>query len=102
LKSFANVIHTIKFVKAISISNIDANHIILSLYIDDMIMIGDDIDDISVLKTKLVRQFEMKDLSYLQYFMDIEVARSLRGTFFLNQKILQIFLNNLDLLTIRL
>jgi hypothetical protein len=65
-------------------------------------MIGDDIDDISVLKTKLVRQFEMKDLSYLQYFMDIEVARSLRGTFFLNQKILQIFLNNLDLLTIRL
>jgi hypothetical protein len=30
-----------------------------------MIIIGDDIDDISVLKTELARQFEMKDLGYL-------------------------------------
>jgi hypothetical protein len=44
-----------------------------------MIIIGDDIDDISVLKIKLVRQLEMKDLSYLQYFLGIEVAHSLRG-----------------------
>ena len=102
MRSFANVIHTIKFIKAISISNIDTSHIILSLYVDDMNIIGDDIDDISVLKTKLVRQFEMKDLSYLQYFMGIEVTRSLRGYLISQLKILQIFLSWLDLLTIRL
>jgi hypothetical protein len=44
----------------------DASHIIMSLYVDDMIIIGDNIDDISVLKTKLAREFEMKDLGYLR------------------------------------
>ncbi|KAL5569830.1 hypothetical protein UlMin_026405 [Ulmus minor] len=44
-----------------------------------MIITGDDIDGISVLRTELARQFEMKDLASLRYFLGIEVAYSPRG-----------------------
>jgi hypothetical protein len=57
----------------------DVGRIILSLYVDDMIITSDDIDDILVLKIELARQFEMKDLSYLRYFIGTAVAYSPRG-----------------------
>ena len=44
-----------------------------------MIITGDDVDGISVLKVELAKQFEMKDLGPLRYFLSIEVAYSLRG-----------------------
>jgi hypothetical protein len=60
----------------------DAGRIILSLYVDDMIITGNDIDDISVLKTELTRRFEMKDLGSLRYFLGVEIAYSPRGYLF--------------------
>jgi len=36
----------------------------MSLYVDDKIIIGDNICGISVFKTNLAKQFEMKDLGY--------------------------------------
>ena len=56
----------------------DSSHIVLSLYVEDMIKTGNNIDGISVLKAKLAKQFEMKDLGPLRYFLSIVVAYSPR------------------------
>ncbi|XP_070667406.1 uncharacterized protein [Malus domestica] len=48
----------------------------LIIYVDDMIVPGDDKEEISRLKDYLAIEFEMKDLGGLKYFLGIEVARS--------------------------
>ncbi|XP_021771481.1 uncharacterized protein LOC110735599 [Chenopodium quinoa] len=65
----------------------------LIIYVDDMIITGDDKEEIAKLKGKLFLEFEMKDLGSLKYFLGIEVLRSKKGTFIFQRKYV------LDLLT---
>ncbi|XP_048423745.1 secreted RxLR effector protein 161-like [Pyrus x bretschneideri] len=51
----------------------------LIIYVDDMIVMGDDKEEISKLKDYLATEFKMKDLGGLKYFLGIEVARSKQG-----------------------
>ncbi|XP_026430006.1 uncharacterized protein LOC113326504 [Papaver somniferum] len=55
--------------------------VILLLYVDDMVITGDDIVGITSLKSHLSSCFEMKDLGPLRYFLGIEVDNPSDGCF---------------------
>ena len=57
---------------------------LLILYVDDMIITGDDITGISDLKQSLSHHFEMKDLGRLNYFLGLEVLSDSAG-YYLSQ-----------------
>ena len=51
---------------------------ILIVYVDDIILIGDNIGEVERLKV-LATEFEVKDLGQMRYFLRMEVARSRKG-----------------------
>ena len=53
--------------------------IILIVYMDDIILTGDDLIKMERLKKSLASSLEIKDLGTLQYFLGMEVARSRKG-----------------------
>jgi hypothetical protein len=52
---------------------------ILAVYVDDIFITWDDEPEIARLKDNLSKEFEVKDLGHLKYFLGIEVARSPQG-----------------------
>ena len=61
--------------------------IIMSVvYLDDIVIIGNDFEGISSLKSFLQSQFHTKDLGMLRYFLGIEVMRSKHGIFLSQRK----------------
>ena len=59
---------------------------ILFLYVDDMIITGDDMQGIQDLKHFFGRQFEMKDPDPLNYFLGLEVSSSTDGYYLTQAK----------------
>uniref|UniRef100_A0A2N9J1M4 Integrase catalytic domain-containing protein n=1 Tax=Fagus sylvatica TaxID=28930 RepID=A0A2N9J1M4_FAGSY len=58
----------------------------LIVYVDDIVVTGNDIMEMGKLKTYLAKEFEIKDLGTLRYFLGIEVARSKEGIFVSQRK----------------
>ena len=59
---------------------------VLLVYVDDIIVTGNDEQEKVELKKKLVKEFEIKELGRLRYFLGIEVAYSMQGIFISQQK----------------
>ncbi|KAG8479730.1 hypothetical protein CXB51_029255 [Gossypium anomalum] len=53
--------------------------VVLLVYVDDLLITGNDIGMIDELKRVLHSSFKMKDLGELKFFLGIEIARSNRG-----------------------
>ena len=49
--------------------------IYLVLYVDDMLLVGNDKEIIQDLKTQLSSKFDMKDLSAANYILGMEIKR---------------------------
>ncbi|XP_024031819.1 uncharacterized protein LOC112094619 [Morus notabilis] len=56
------------------------------VYVDDMIVTGNDPKEMKALKEYLSKEFEMKDLGSLKYFLGIEESRSSKGIFISQRK----------------
>lgn len=58
----------------------------LIVYVDDIVVTGNDPDEMKALQSYLSSEFEMKDLGDLKYFLGIEVSRSDKGIFLSQRK----------------
>ena len=71
---------------ALFLRRTDKDTILLLLYVDDMIINGDDFNGIQELKVSLNQQFEMKDLGHLSYFLGLEITHSTDGLYITQAK----------------
>lgn len=62
------------------------NIIILLLYVDDMLVIGNNFELLQGLLEALNTQFKMKDLGHLGYFLGIQIQHHSDGLFISQQK----------------
>lgn len=61
------------------IKNNTASFTALLVYVDDLILVGNDIEEITSIKEFLHKKFKIKDLGYLKYFLGLEISRSQSG-----------------------
>jgi len=68
------------------VKNTDHGIVVIVIYVDDLIITGDNDLDIFDLKMFLKQKFEMKDSRELHYFLDIKVIWSLKGIWLLQRQ----------------
>ena len=86
---FSSIVHQFGFSSnphdtTLFIRRSDKGMILLLLYVDDMIITGDDHSSISDFKQLLYQHFEMKDLGHLSYFLGLEICSNSTG-YYLSQ-----------------
>ena len=59
---------------------------VLLVYVDDIIVTGNDEREKHEVKQRVAKEFEIKELGKLKYFLGIEVAYSTQGIFISQQK----------------
>ena len=68
-----------KFDPSLLIQNGSEGSVCILLYVDDLVITDPDLTAISKVKSQLSEAFEMKDLVYLHYFLEIEVIHTPDG-----------------------
>ncbi|KAK3037908.1 hypothetical protein RJ639_031799 [Escallonia herrerae] len=71
------------------------------IYVDDILLTGNDLQEIERLKKFLLKRFRIKDLRDLKYFLGIEFSRSKKGIFMFQKKYALDILQDSGLLGVR-
>jgi hypothetical protein len=82
----------IGFEKSLSESTLYMKHkgtrvLIVSLYVDDMLVTGDDTRLVEEFKQEMMQAFEMTDLGLVTYFLGIEIKQNENDVFICQKKI---------------
>ena len=64
----------------------DIGIVVITIYVDDLIIVGDSAMEIDHVKGLLKREFEMKDLGELRYFLGIEVIKTPKSIWLLQRQ----------------
>jgi hypothetical protein len=60
--------------------------LIVRLYVDDLIVTGNDLSMIEKFKSSMKKKFDMSDLGKMRYFLGVEVCQDHKGIFIFQQK----------------
>ena len=87
----AKYLVTIGFCKAhanhsLYVQESDIGIVLITIYVDDLNIVGDSAMEIDHVKGLLKQEFEMKDLGELRYFLGIEVIQTTDGIWLLQGK----------------
>jgi len=58
----------------IYVKHVEADILIISLYVDDLLVIGSNLALIDIFKQEMKDAFEMTDLGLMTYFLDLEIT----------------------------
>ncbi|WKA11938.1 hypothetical protein VitviT2T_029385 [Vitis vinifera] len=105
---FTKVVKGYRFVQCQSDHTLFVKHFpegklaIIIVYVDDIILTGDHEEKIDLLKKLLTKEFEIKDLGNLKYFLGMEIARSKKGIAVSQRKYVLDLLNETGMLGCKL
>ena len=49
---------------------------LISLYVDDILVVGSDLDEVERIKQQFTEHYDMKDLGELNYYLGMKITRS--------------------------
>jgi hypothetical protein len=67
-------------------SGVDKKMLVVCLYVDDLIYMGNDRSMFNEFKKSMMKEFDMTDLGLMHYFLGIEVVQSSDGIFISHKK----------------
>nr|CAD1838543.1 unnamed protein product [Ananas comosus var. bracteatus] len=71
--------------------------VVVSLYVDDMLVIGSNSDQITAFKQEMMKRFEMTDLGEMSYFLGMEVRQTQNEVFICQNKYLKEILKRFNM-----